>query len=152
MQPVSTRWTLLFKIIIPTVWICFFGAISILSIFYDPQVAEPFSPATAKILIISFSLSTIGLIYLLFMRIKWVALAPDGFYVSNFFKSYKYTYDSLQSIQEEKVLFWKRITFELRASGTFGKKLFFIAGYQWEHYLQKNPDIMQALVDATNQS
>jgi hypothetical protein len=150
MQVVSTRWTLFFKVILSTVWVCFFGALSILVLFFDINVSEPFSPTTAKILIISFSFSSIGMLYLLFMRIKWVALSNQHFLVSNFFKSYQYSYESIKSIEEVKILWWKRLTFELHTAGTFGKKIVFIAGYQWEAYLQKKPEIMQLLVDATN--
>ena len=84
------------------------------------------------------------------MRIKWVALAADGFYVSNFFRTAKYSYDSLKSIEETKILLYKRISFVLRDKGSFGEKIFFIAGYQWEYYLQKNPEIMQAIFNATS--
>ena len=150
MQVVSTRWTLFLKIILPTIWICFFGALSILILFLDIKVSEPFSQNTAKILIISFTLSSIGMLYLLFMRIKWLSLTKDYFLVSNFFKSYQYSYHSIKAIEEVKILWWKRLTFELKATGTFGTKIVFIAGYQWESYLQKNPEIMQSLVDATS--
>ena len=144
-QVVSSRWTMLLKLILPTIWVCFFGGMAVVIPFLDLPVGEPFSPLTAKLTIIGFSLSSIGLLYLLFMRIKWVALDTTHIYVSNFFKSYKYTYESISNIQTSKILWSERITIQFHEPTAFGSSIFFISSPYWAYFFEKNPQVMDIL-------
>lgn len=151
-QVVSTRWTLFLKLILPTLWTCFFGGMALAMLFVELQVNEPFSPLTARLMMFSFAVSTVGLLYLLFMRVKWVAMDAEHFYISNFFKSYKYTYDSVAAIEETKILWWRRITIHFHQPSAFGKSVFFIASYYWTYFLEKNPAVLAQLVESTTQA
>jgi hypothetical protein len=151
-QVVSSRWTLLLKMLLPMFWICFFGAMSIAVLVMDIEVKDPFTPFSARLMVISFTISTIGLFYLLFMRTKWVALDETHIYVSNFFQVYRYTYDSISAIEETRVLWWRRITIEFHAPTAYGKSIFFISSHYWAYFLEKNPDVMQQIAASTASS
>jgi len=146
-QVVSSRWTLLLKLLLPTFWACFFGGITIVMFFSSlDNIQEPFTPWTARIMVSSFTVGTLGLMYLFFTRIKWVAVADDCFYVSNFMDSRQYTYDSIARIEESKGLLFRRVTIHLHQKGRFGKSFFFFANYYWHYFLKKHPDILAQIV------
>lgn len=146
-QVVSSRFTLFLKLLLPTVWACFFGGLTIVMMFMPlDNIGEPFTPLSARIMISSFTVGTIGLMYLFFIRIKWVATADDCFYVSNFMDSRKYTYDSIARIEETKGLIFRRVTIHLHEKGRFGKSFFFFANYYWHYFLKKHPDILSQIV------
>lgn len=148
-QAVSSRWTLFLKLLLPTVWICFFGGMAIGILFVDIEVAAPFTPFSAKLLIISFAISTIGLFYLLFMRIKWVALDEEYIYVSNFFKVFRYTYSSISGIEESRILWARRIKIEFHAPTAFGKSIFFLSSHYWAYFLEKHPHVLEEIAKST---
>jgi len=147
MQVVSSQWTLAFKLLIPTFWFSFFGGLTVIMLFIDlSDIGEPFSPFSARMMMLSFLLSTFGIYYLLFFKIKWVALDEETLYVSNFRHSYKYTFDSIERIEETKVLFWNKITIHFNKAGKFGKSIVFYASYYWYYYLKEHPKVLEELL------
>jgi len=148
-QVVSTRWTLFLKLLLPTFWIAFFGAATVAVFALDIQVGEPFTPTSARLLVASFAVGSIGLLYLLFLRIKWVAIDKEYLYVSNFFQMRRYTFDSIAALEEQKVLFWRTMTIEFAAPTYFGQKIMFISSHYWGYFLEKNPDVLEKIVAAT---
>ena len=147
MQVVSSKWTLSLKLLIPAFWFCFFGGLTVVLFFKDlSSIGEPFSPTSARLMMLSFLLSTAGIYYLLFFRIKWVAIDETHLYVSNFKDSYKYTLDSIAKIDETKFLFFRKVTIHFHQTGKFGKSILFLSSYYWHYYLKKNPEILQQLL------
>ncbi len=111
------------------------------------NIGEPFTPFSARMIMLSFLLSTFGIYYLLFARIKWVALDETHMYISNFKESYKYTYDSIAKIEETKVLlFFNKVTVHFHKPGQFGASIVFYASYYWHYYLKQHPHILEALL------
>lgn len=152
LQVVSSRWTFFLKLALPVFWTCFFGTATIAILFFISLdgIAEPFTPLSARLLVASFFVATMGLFYLLFMRNKWVGLTPSHIYVSNFMKSRKYTYNSLAKIEESKAFFFfKRVTLHFHEPTLFGKTIFFMSNYYWHYFLNKHPEVLQQILDAT---
>ncbi len=150
MQVVSSPWTLTLKLLLPMFWFTFFGGLTIVLLFSDlSTLKEPLTPMMARGIVFSFVVSTAGLYYLLFARIKWVAMDEDYLYVSNFFKSLQYTYDSIAKVEETKVLFWQKVTLHFHASTKFGPSIVFINSYYWYYYLKQHPEILTKLAGAT---
>ncbi len=147
MQVVSSKWTLPLKLLIPAFAGCFFIGVTIL-LFILPldDIQDPFTPLTARLTMLSFLLSITGIYYLFFYRLKWVAMDQEHLFVSNFFKSYQYTYDSIASIEETKVLFWNRITVHFYQEGHWGKTIVFFGSYYWYYFLKKNPEILRQIL------
>lgn len=148
-QVVSTRWTMLFKLLVPTFFLLFFGGIAVGTLFVDLDVQAPFTPTSARIMLFTFVLSVWGILYLLFMRIKWVALDESHIYVSNFFKVYRYTYDSISGIDSTSVLWWKKVTVHFYSKGYFGSSIQFIPSAYWAYFLDKHPEVMEQIAAST---
>lgn len=152
MQVVSSRWTLSLKLLLPTFWFCFFGGSSII-LFFMPLdgIQEPFTPMSARLIMLSFVLSTAAIYYMVFKPIKWVALDTEKMYVSNFFKSYQYTYDSIKSVDESKFLVWNKVRVNFHQPGEFGGHIVFFSSYFWHYYLKKHPEVIKQLLASANQ-
>ena len=145
---VSSPWTLTLKLLLPTFWFSFFGGLTIAMFFKSLDgIGGPFTPNSARLLMVSFLfLSGYGY-YLFFSAIKWVAMDKDRFYVSNFLKSFQYTYDSIAKVEEQKVLFWHVVTVHFHAPGQFGQSIFFIRSYFWHYYLKKHPEVLKQILN-----
>lgn len=152
MQVVSSKWTLALKLLLPTFWFATFGAATVVIFFMDlSNIGDPFTPTSARLTMFSFLVSTIGVYYLLFFRIKWVAIDQTHLYVSNFRDSYKYTLDSVNQIEETNMLLFKKVTIHFHKSGKFGKSILFFSSYYWHYYLKKNPEILKQLLSSLEQ-
>jgi len=150
-QVVSSRWTFFLKLAFPFLWAIFMGGVTIIILLSTlQQVQKPFDPLTAKLLVGSFYLSTLGIFYLLFLRIKWVGMTPTHLYVSNFFRSYKYTYDSVERFEETNILLYKRITIHFHDKTKFGKTIFFIRSHYFRYFLEKHPAVLATLLAEDN--
>lgn len=147
MQVVSSPWTLALKLLLPTFWFCFFGGLAVILLFYPLEdLKEPFTPTTARLMVISFVLSTAGIYYLMFLPIKWVSMDAKYLYVSNFMKSYQYTYDSIARVEESRMLFWNKVTIHFHDSTQFGQTIVFFGSYYWYYFLKKHPEVLQQLL------
>mgnify|MGYP001054882725 CR=1 FL=1 len=149
-QTVSSRWTFILKLAFPLVWAILMGGITLV-ICLSPleTLRDPFDPFTAKGLIISFYLTILILFYWLFMRSKWVALSETNLYVSNFTKSYKYTYDSLSGFEEVNMFIFTKVVLHFHQPTKFGKSVSFIRSYYWKHYLEKHPEVLAKIFAAS---
>lgn len=150
LQVVSSTWTLTLKLLLPTFWFCFFGGLTILLFFLpDESFKDPLTPTSARLIMLSFLVSTAGLYYLLFRSIKWVALDETHIYVSNFFKSYQYTYDSVARVEETRVLLWNRVILHFHQPTQFGPSVVFLGSYYWFYFLKQHPAILEQLIVTT---
>lgn len=148
MQVVSSKWTLSLKLLLPTFWFSFFVGSLLMLLFTDlTNIGEPFTPLTARLTMLSFVLSSAGIYYLFFLPIKWVAMDEEFIYVSNFFKSAKYTYDSIDKFEESRFLFWNKVSIQFHNKGIFGQKIIFFRSYYWLYFLKKHPAVLQKLIN-----
>lgn len=140
---VSTPWTLTLKLLLPTFWFCFVGGLTLLLLFNPlDDVVLPFSPNITRLLMFTILLCSIGIYYWVFYPIKWVAIDGEKIYVSNFSKSFQYTFDSISKVEEKKILLWKQVTIHFHTSGQFGDKVVFLSSYFWHYYLKKHPEVL----------
>ncbi|EJF53189.1 hypothetical protein SapgrDRAFT_1473 [Saprospira grandis DSM 2844] len=146
-QTVSSRWTFLSKIILPFLWSILFGGFTLV-VWLSPlqDIQAPLSPLSAKLILSSFFISMLGLFYLFFMRNLWVGLDDEHIYASNYFKSVKYSYGSLEHFEESNLFLFSRITLHFKEKGQFGKSISFIRSHYWKYYLEKHPDLLQFLL------
>ncbi len=153
MQVVSSRWSLSLKLLLPAFWFCFFGGAT-LALFWMPldNIQEPFTPMSARLIMLSFVLSSAAVYYMVFFSIKWVALDTEKIYVSNFFKSFQYSYDSVKLVEETKFLIWNKVRIQFHERSTFGDSIVFFSSYFWHYYLKKNPALIHQLLNGTKVS
>ena len=144
MQAVSSRWTLVLKLLLPAFWFSFAFACVAFSFFVDLSiVSEPFTPFTIRMILLSTLFSTAGIYYILFYDIFWVSVTKDKMTVSNFFKAFEYSFDSIDSIVEYKVAGIEKVRIQLHQPGSFGKSIVFIPSFYWSHYKKTFPEVFE---------
>ena len=124
---VSSNITLFFAVFIPTLWIAFFSIIALAFTLSDVIRFPGFSPTAIKVAFWVFLL--LGILFFRFtlMKLKRVEMDSDYLYASNYFKTLRYTYDSVEKVKPidlgvltlMKVVLWKK--------GKWGKNIFFVA-------------------------
>jgi hypothetical protein len=141
MQRISSNVTLFLKIFIPTFWIVFFGIFTVAVWRLDVPYFGPVKAQTMKIGLTVFFLVGSGLLYLTLLQLKRVELDELHVYASNYFKTYRYTFDSVEKITERDMGLFHLVRIHLKAPGHFGKKLTFLLDEPMlKDFLEKNPE------------
>ncbi len=145
---VSTSATLFLKLIFPTLWVVFFGVLWLGSWFSGYNYFGPFSANTFLTGLGLFFIAGVSILYWVLFRIKRVDMDKDGFYVTNYFKHYRYTYDSLANIQEREYGLFLVIDLILHQPGSFGKKITFVASRKrYKDFLESHPSVFTGLLN-----
>ncbi len=143
---VSSNWTLFLKWLLPTFWAACFGTFAVVVVFAFPfDNTGPFRPWMVKLLTVSLYLSSLFVLYLSLMRIKRVDFEDAHFYVSDYFRTYRYTYDSVEKIVLGRGLFFRYATVHFLEPSSFGKKITFLASHRLEEFLTAFPEVAAAL-------
>jgi hypothetical protein len=79
-----------------------------------------------RVFVAGFVLVGIFVFYLFIFPIKRIEMSPEYFVATDYFKNYRYSYESIQSIEERDWYFFRTYTIILKESGSFGKKINFI--------------------------
>lgn len=142
MRRVSSNVTILLKIFIPTVWISFFGLLTLTILLSDGANLPMGGSLIFKLGTVTFYLFFLVLMYFTIMKLKRVDFGEDGIYVSNYFKTYRYKYEDIASINENNMTLFHLGTILLKAKGKFGKKIrFIISKANYEFFIEQNPDL-----------
>ena len=137
---VSSRATLFLRLLLPSLWV----SANLAFLFFPWYQGLPWSLLMLPLLsLIGF----LGLWFLAFRNLRWLGLNTESLYVSNYFKSVKYTFNSVQSIAEEQWGPFRRIRLRLHQPGSLGQELVFFASYNWYYFLQNHPDILRKLLN-----
>jgi len=126
MTHVSSNATLFFKFFIPVFWMVFFTAFFIGLLISDVEYIGNVPMFLARVFSIGFVAVGALFFYLFVLPIKRVEMNSEYFIVTNYFKNYKYSYDSIESIAERDWYFFRTYTIILKESGSFGKKINFV--------------------------
>ena len=103
MQHVSSSLTLLIEFGIPTAWIVFFGSLTIaMWLTDDIQVVAGMPAGTFRLLLTSFYVTGVLVIYWAMMRLKRVEMDDHFFYVTNYFKHVRYPYHQIEKVIEKE--------------------------------------------------
>ena len=138
----SSNKTIFLKLILPTIWIVFFGCFTVLALVSSPfDSSGAISPVLFKILIVSFYVSSIGILWLLTMRIKRVDADEEYIYVSNYMRVYRYTWESVEKITVGKGLLMTPVVIHFHAKTSFGKAVSFYASPFFYTFMNEHPDI-----------
>ena len=145
---VSSSATLFLKLIFPTLWAVFFGVLWIGSFLSGYDYFGPFPAFTFLLGLGLFFLFGIGILYWALFRIKRVDMSSEGIYVTNYFKNYRYTYDSLATIKERDYGLFLVVDLLLKKPGSFGKKMTFLASRKrFKAFVNNNPELFTSLPD-----
>jgi hypothetical protein len=151
MQTISTNLTLFLKIFIPVFWMVFFGAFTMGTFIKDIPVG-PFLPETFRWVALVFFITGTVFLYFTLMQLKRVEMDPDYMYVSNYFKTLRYPYPSIDKIKERDWLLFHTVHVRLRERGSFGQDIVFLCrGKKLTRYLNKHPEVAKRLFEAVGE-
>jgi len=137
---VSSSWTLFYKIFLPTVWIVFVVTITAFTLFSNKIASLPYAIAIQGTMVMVLLL---GLVFLWFtlMNLKRIEMAEDSFYITNYFKTYRYSYSSIKHISDINLYVMRIGVIEFISDSSFGKKVYFVERKKvWEDYIASHPE------------
>ncbi|MEM6724838.1 MAG: hypothetical protein AAF598_12415 [Bacteroidota bacterium] len=151
MQNISSSATLALKYFIPTIWIVFFGTITIY-VFLSNNAAEIVGGTEGAVLgprlgLLLFFLTGVAFFYFLFMRLKRVEVDHQFIYVTNYIKIYKYPYSNIERIERQKILFFRPTTIHFKEPGSFGPKVTFIEGCKFDRLMNESPEMVAPFLE-----
>ena len=142
----SSNWTLLYRLFIPTFWITFFGAVVITIWFLKGRYFGAASANYVKALVTSFYLTTLIILYFTVIQLKRVEIDKDFLYVTNYFRHLRYPLSSIEKITERNFGLMKVGKVYLNKKGTFGKEfIFMISRTEYPIFWDQHPEINQRL-------
>lgn len=144
MSQLSSSATLLLRLFIPTMWIVFFGAFAVVGWTTSEDFVGPFQSNMYRIVTTLFVIIGVLLIRISFWRLHRVDADPEHLFISNYFRTYKYTMTSLDriGIRHYGLFYLGRI--ELSQRGRLGKNIWFIPSRKRvEQFLRNNPEWME---------
>ena len=145
MNRVSSSLTIILKIFFPMFWILFFTLFAIGAIFSND--IPLLSMTSFKIGSVVFLMMGILFFWLTTTRLQRVEMGPENFYVTNYFKHYRYTYDSIEKITQTNWILFKTIHIKLKKKGSLGKKITFLeSSKRFQKFLEANPSLFENLV------
>jgi hypothetical protein len=139
MQRLSTNYTLFLKFFIPIFWLVFFGLFLLAMFTFGKDLAGFFQQPLFQIGAILFYLSGLALFYFTLLSIKRVEADEHFVYVTNYFKTFRYPWHNVASIEESSFLSFKTVTITLKEAGQFGPNIRFVASKRlyegfWKEY------------------
>ena len=146
MTHASSNATLFFKFFIPVFWTVFFIAFFIGLLISDVEYIGNVPMFLARVFSIGFVAVGALFFYLFVLPLKRVEMNPEYFIVTNYFKNYKYSYDSIDSIEERDWYFFRTYTIILKESGSFGKKINFVGSRKrFPKFRMENPQLFSGI-------
>jgi hypothetical protein len=119
-------------------WIAFFGVATGVFLFSFNSV---FVFQAGALL---FYLGGIAILYFTLIPLKRVEGSPEHIYITNYFKTFRYTFESLSRIRTLDLLLVKIIVVHFRDKTSFGKMIYFIRRKGvWEEYLLSHPELAE---------
>jgi hypothetical protein len=140
MQRVSSQLTIMIRIFIPTVWFTFVLSVCILLFWSIRGKAGLFS--NPFIWVALFIILGTGFFFIRFLLWKLYRVDMDNqfIYISNYFKTYKYRFEDIESIRDTKIGTNRIYVIELKSKGSFGKKIHFLASQVlWNDFIKNHP-------------
>ena len=122
----SSNWTLLFNIFLPTLWLTFFGVFLIAVLQADKSKVD------TSVNYLLYGLIFFVLIFLIIFkytvfRLKRIDTDETHIYVTNYFKAARYPFQDIESIVKNKGILFSYGTLILKGKGVFGNKIVFLA-------------------------
>lgn len=138
---ISSSLTLFFKVFIPTVWAVFFGSFMILIFIMGSDLSPVFAGFISKMIYVILFVAFFLLLRVTIIKLKRIELTDEAFYVTNYFKTFRYTYDSLEKVSEMDFILLKILVFRFKTTASFGKKVFCIKRSSvWNEFNTRFPD------------
>ncbi len=146
MQRVSSQLTIVLRIALPTIWLTTILSLVFLLALAVQGKAGIFGNPFIWVGLVLILGSGIALIKFLFWRLYRVDIDDQYIYVSNYFKTYRYTFADVEGIRDSKIVSGRIFCIHLKAKGSFGQHLYFLASrVLWLDVLASNPQVRNLL-------
>jgi len=145
----SSGWTLLLRLFIPVFYLVFMGALTGATIIQGADVSPVFGTWIYRLTMLG--LLTLGVVTIRFTLWKLLRLdaSSSHFFITNYFKTFRYSLESIESIQPFKLFFWTFIQIKLKERGSLGKNLYVLLERRlWVQYLDTHPEV-KSLIPST---
>jgi hypothetical protein len=136
----SSNKTLVWRVFVPVFGTVFLTVLSLAYILTtDDDSYTPFVPAPwAKVLVALLWLGWLYFVYRALWRLHRVDADDTHFYVTNYWTTARYSWDSVASLEEKRRLGRRVVNIHLRAAGRFGKKISFLPGSTYDEWMAQN--------------
>ena len=147
----SSNFTLFFKLFLPTVWIVFFTLFTGALFLVSPQQLPFLTSPVFKYPFLVFYLLFFTVLWKTVMPLKRLEMGPDYYVVSNYFKTYRLRYEDIDTIRIYPLGRLQIMVFRLKARGSFGQQLTFLASRQlYSIFCTQYPEAGQLLQSRTS--
>lgn len=147
MEVVSSSITVILKFFLPTIWIVFFSTFTIGLVYSSQDFIGSYPIWMFRVGMFSFLVLGILALYWAVMKLKRVEMDSSYFYATNYRATYRYSYPSIEKMEERDYLFFKTIHIYLKKEGNFGKKISFIASKRFSSFVNRYPHLFKGLID-----
>ncbi len=142
MQQISSSWSLFWKLFFPTFYLVFFGLGNMVFWLSNLENYDQSELLIMKILFGGGFLLGVFSFYKTVWKIKRVDMDEAYLYVSNYFKTAKYSFDQIEKIKEKQILGRRVVSVYLKGKGVFGHHFGFITDkVRYDHFFKKNPTL-----------
>lgn len=139
MLRISSGWTLIYKIFIPVFYTVFMLAWIIATIGSGDEVSPVFTHWMYRIGIVLVFILAVLLMRYTVWKLKRMDVATDHIFITDYFKTYRYSLESIESISHSNVLFWKFLKVKLKEKGSLGDSFtVLIEEKVWESWIMNN--------------
>ena len=127
MRRLSSNLSIFFRLFLPLVYIVFFGSLVIGSFLITANDSPLISSSIFRYGMLSSYIIFVLIFSFSIMKLKRVDADENNILISNYFKTYKYTWDSIKKMTTINLLIFDIIYIHIHEKGKFGKKVFFLA-------------------------
>lgn len=147
MNRVSSQLTIVLRIVLPTIWLTSIVSTIILLMWAVRGKAGLFGNPYIWIGIAFIIGSGVAIVKIFLLRLYRIDLDKSHLYISNYFKTYKYPYSEVESIQDSKVLPGRIYCITLRSKGSFGKNIYFLTSQAlWADFKSQYPGLIEGMM------
>jgi len=141
MDRVSSSLTIVLRIVLPTVWLVTVFSLVVLLSWAVSGRAQIFSNPIVWIALLLIIGSGVAFIHFILWRLFRVDMDHRYVYISNYFHTYKYPFNDIESIKGIALLPDRVFRIELKSKGSFGKDIYFLASQKlWHDFVREHPD------------
>ena len=143
----SSAWTLVLKLFFPVFYIVFMGAWSISTIYLGDEVSPVFEHWVYRISMVILFITGVLLFRYTTWRLKRLDGSSTHFYITDYFKTFRYSFDSLYELKPISFGPFHFLRIKLKEKGSFGIKMYILIEKSvWEQYLIAHPQLFGKLL------
>ena len=146
MERVSSQLTIFLRIALPTIWLTTILSLIVLLAVAVSGKAQVFSNPIVLAGLVFVLATGIAFIYFFLWRFYRVDMDERFVYVSDYFKTYKYSFNDIESIKGSSWAPNRVFVIRLKSKGSFGKDILFLASQKlWNDFVNEHPNVFQDL-------